>query len=108
MLQRLQRDMNRLLDDYTPGHVFPAVNVWSNEELALVTAEVPGVAPERLNLTVENGVLTLKGIREETPESETVSYHRRERARGGIFPFHPHPVRCGPGPGKGRSQKRRR
>lgn len=42
------------------------------------TADLPGIAPEGLNVTVENGVLTLEARRAETvPEGATIRYSER-------------------------------
>jgi hypothetical protein len=50
-MARLHREMNRLFDAFSlaggrtaPG--YPEMNVWTNEEGALVTAELPGDNPE--------------------------------------------------------------
>jgi HSP20 family protein len=62
--------------------VFPALNIYENEEALTVTAEVPGVGPEDLHIEVEDNNLILRGERKITHEDETVSYHRREREAG--------------------------
>jgi HSP20 family protein len=65
---------------------YPALNVWSNEEGLLVTAEVPGVSPEEIEVNVIGETLTLSGMRkpEELPDGlkEGVRYHRQERGSG--------------------------
>ena len=50
-MDRMQREMNRLFDGYTPMRLrrapaYPAMNVWANENGLKVTAEVPGVDPQ--------------------------------------------------------------
>ena len=61
---------------------YPAMNVWTNEDGAVVTAELPGVEPDNINIAVTGDTLTLKGSR--TPEElkEGEQYHRRERGHG--------------------------
>ena len=90
-MDRLQREMNRLFEDYSPMRArsapsYPALNVWSNEEGLLVTAEVPGVSPEDIEVNVIGETLTLSGVRkpEELPAGlkEGVRYHRQERGYG--------------------------
>ena len=62
--------------------VFPPVNIFRNASGdAVIRAELPGVKPESLSVTVERRRLTLSG--ERTPEApENGGYHRRERAWG--------------------------
>ena len=57
------------------------MNVWTNEEGAVVTAELPGVAPEDIDISVINETLTVTGARQ-PEEVEGATYHRRERSQG--------------------------
>lgn len=80
---RLQREMNRIMDNYTPSTAaaFPALNVWAGEERVLVTAELPGVDPDGLDISIVGDTLTLSGERPLEQENN-VKYHRRERWHG--------------------------
>lgn len=83
-MQRLQREMNRLFSGATElyAHDFPAVNVWRGEDGAIVTAEVPGIESEKLDISVVGDSLTLSGSREIDPLKQGESYHRQERTYG--------------------------
>jgi len=84
-LQDMHRRMSRLLADVTDsvlGTPFPPVNVWTNDEKAVVTAELPGVKKEDLNVSVERDVLTISGSREPERLQEGESYRRHERGHG--------------------------
>lgn len=83
-VQRLQREMNRLFSGATEvyAHDFPAVNVWRGENGAIVTAELPGIDPAKLDISVVGDSLTLTGIRELETLKEGESYHRQERTYG--------------------------
>ena len=86
-MDRLQREMNRLFEDYSPARMrsapsYPALNVWSNEEGLLVTAEVPGVSPEDIEVNVSGETLTLSGVRKPDELKEGARYHRQERGYG--------------------------
>jgi len=59
---------------------FPAVNVYESGEAYGLEAEVPGVAPEDLDLTVEGNVLTISGTRK--PDEFKGAFHRRELVTG--------------------------
>lgn len=83
-VQRLQKEMNRLFSGATElyAHDFPAVNVWRGEDGAIVTAELPGIDPAKLDISVVGDSLTLTGVRELEALKEGESYHRQERTYG--------------------------
>jgi len=83
-LANLQRQMNRLFDDYSSPQrrAFPAVNVYANSDEVLVTAELPGIKQEDVNLSIMNNALTLEGSRKHDAMKEGLSVHRRERVSG--------------------------
>jgi HSP20 family protein len=84
----MQRDMNRLMQSFPSfsgaqvAPSFPAINVWLSEEGAVVTAELPGVKPEDLDISVVGETLTLTGSRQPEELKEGEEYHRRERRFG--------------------------
>ena len=84
-LQSLQREMNRLFDGRDGGTAmsrFPALNVWGNGENIVVTAELPGVEVEDLDLSVVNNQLTIKGECKADKPAEDAVCHRNEREAG--------------------------
>jgi HSP20 family protein len=85
-MDRLQREMNRVFESfdrgYAPASGFPAVNVWMNEEGAVVTAELPGVNVADLEINVVGETLTLSGGRKPVELPKDAVYHRQERGMG--------------------------
>lgn len=83
-MQRLQNSLNRLLSASVPVQQaeFPAVNVWTSENGAVVRAEIPGVAPEDVDISLVNDTLTLRGSRNPEELKEGESRHRQERGYG--------------------------
>lgn len=86
-MDRLQREMNRLFADYSLNQrrvapSYPALNAWSNENGMMVTAEVPGVNSEDIDISVIGETLTLTGTRRPDDGGESVRYHRQERGYG--------------------------
>jgi HSP20 family protein len=87
-MERLRREMNQLLSEWprqarwgvAPG--YPAMNVWTAENSALVTAELPGVNLEDIEISVEDELLTVRGDRQPDALQESGTYHRRERRHG--------------------------
>ena len=90
---RLRNEMDQLFDDcFQPvsvfgpfaapwERVFPALNVWEDEQNLFAEAEVPGLSMEDVELTVVGNELTIQGKRSQD-EREGVTFHRRERVVG--------------------------
>ena len=86
-MDRLQSEMNRLFEVYYPNRVhqapaYPALNVWTSDEGLNVTAEIPGVRPEDIDISVVGDTLTLSGTRKPEELDENARYHRQERGYG--------------------------
>jgi HSP20 family protein len=85
----LEREVDRLLESVGVslqglrfGRQFPAINVYELGNELLLTAEVPGTRPDDLEVTVADGVLTLKGRRRQPDGVVDEQYRRQERLRG--------------------------
>lgn len=65
-----------------PREYLPAVDISEDDASYLVSADVPGLKPEDVNVTVENNVLTVSGERSFENRSEHAGYHRIERRYG--------------------------
>lgn len=91
----LRREMDRLFDDFSRGFGTPAlsggngllspkVDVAETEKGLELTAELPGVDQDDIELSLHDGVLTLKAEHQEEKEEkdEKKQYHLVERARG--------------------------
>jgi len=83
-LQRIQEEINRALGDQrgAPSAEFPPINIWRGPEGIIVTAEIPGVSLDAVDLTVHQNTLTIKGRREPEAKEPEASFHRRERTFG--------------------------
>ena len=82
-MRRLQDEVNRLFSSYqfAPAAAFPPVNAYANEDGIALSAQLPGVTQDDLDISVFRDTLTLRGRRQ--PEaSERRAYHRRERGHG--------------------------
>ena len=63
----------------------PAIDIKEEKDKFLIAADLPGVDPKNIEISVENNVLTLKGKREETREETKGSYYRMERTQGQFY-----------------------
>jgi HSP20 family protein len=75
----MNRLFNRAIDE---NKEYPAVNIWTNQESAVITAELPGYDPKDIGLSVVGGVLTISGKRVKQELKEGEQYHREERGAG--------------------------
>ncbi|MFP3869055.1 MAG: Hsp20/alpha crystallin family protein [Desulfobacteraceae bacterium] len=89
-LEQFRRQMDRLWED-TFGRepvlrwragVYPLLNISEDKDHLYVRAELPGVNPEDIEITLENNNLILRGERKVPEEQKGVDYHRREREVG--------------------------
>jgi HSP20 family protein len=87
----LRQAMDRLLEEsfIRPGRLWDGedaggleLDVMEKDDAFVVKASLPGVKPEDVNITVENGVLTISGEMREEQEPGEGRYYRRERRFG--------------------------
>jgi HSP20 family protein len=82
-LQRFQRDLDELFSGVSGTvHAFPPVNVFTNEDDAVITAELPGVEAGDIDITVHGDSITLSGKRKPLELKDNDAYIRRERILG--------------------------
>jgi HSP20 family protein len=55
--------------------------MWQGTDSAALTAELPGVDPADIDISVKNDIVTITGERKSAAGDDTV-WHRRERAWG--------------------------
>jgi len=64
------------------GSWMPAVDVYETSDTLVVSAELPGIDPKQVDVTVEDSTLTISGQRTFEQETEQQNYHRVERRYG--------------------------
>lgn len=60
----------------------PSVDISETDKEFVIKAEIPGVKKEDVKVTVENGMLTIKGERNMEKEEKGKKFHRIERSYG--------------------------
>jgi len=68
--------------ELTATNFIPAVDVYEDEHNITLTAELPGVNEKDVNISLENGVLTVSGERKMENEENKENFHRIERSYG--------------------------
>ena len=92
-LVSIRDEMNNLFDSFfsgwpeprkglLEGEWAPSIDVAETEDEITVTAELPGVKQEEVDITIADDVLTLKGEKKEEKEVKEKNYHRIERSYG--------------------------
>ena len=86
----LRREIDRLFDDTFGGNGgrsaatwTPVVDVRESQNELTLAFEMPGIAPDQIEVTTDNGVLTVRGEkREERKEGDDSQFHLVERSYG--------------------------
>jgi len=65
-----------------PGDWSPQVDIAETDKEFVIKAEIPEVKKEDVKVTVENGVLTIRGERKQETEEKGKKFHRVERHYG--------------------------
>ena len=84
-MDRLRREMNGLVSNYgraSGAATFPLLNAYDNNDNMVVTAELPGLTKEQVNITFSDGVLTISGKQEIPSRLREMTVIRKERSQG--------------------------
>jgi HSP20 family protein len=98
LLRRFHDDVNQLFGESQIGAAgngdqssivtsnwTPAVDIKEEEDRFVLEADIPGVDPKEIEITMDNGVLTIRGERKNESEEETNGYKRVERSYGSFY-----------------------
>jgi HSP20 family protein len=94
-MRRLQSDIDQLFDGTWPRmgdassarratpetRTYPPVNLWLGDSSVVVTAELPGLDSDDVDLTIRENMLTIQGTRKAL-DAEHADWHRQERVTG--------------------------
>jgi HSP20 family protein len=91
LLNQLQRELERSQNDKSgEGSIAtaewaPAVDIKEVVDKFVILADIPGVKPEDIEVSMEAGVLTVKGVKESEVKTEKEGYKRVERTYGSFY-----------------------
>ncbi len=63
----------------------PAIDMYEDKDNVIVEAQLAGIDPENVDVSIENDVLTVKGEGEKKNEVEDKNYYRKEIRRGSFY-----------------------
>ncbi len=85
-LNQLHRELTRVFDEepasYESGSWVPQVDIKEAADSYRVVADIPGVAPNDVEITLDRNLLTIRGSRSTESETEEGGFKRRERTSG--------------------------
>lgn len=81
-VDRLFRQVNLTFPALRLGRQYPPINLYELDDEFLLTAELPGIRTEDLELTIAGGILTIKGKRNDAEGIPDEKFRRHERFRG--------------------------
>lgn len=92
LLDNLQREMSSLFQvpaatetNFSQEDWTPAVDIQENADNFIIHADLPGVKAADIEVTAENGLLTIKGVRDSNKVEEKDNYKRIERFSGSFM-----------------------
>jgi len=82
-------DFDKFFDDMPslPGHQHaftPALDIYQDKDNVIVETPLAGVDPEKVDISIEDGILKIEGKAEHKTEVDEKNYYRKE-VRGGSF-----------------------
>ena len=91
-------DMEKMFSEFMPtlpvgqkGYV-PAVDMYEEKDNVIVEAQLAGIDPDKVDISIENDVLCIKGESEKKSEVEDKNYYRKEIRRGSFYRTIPLPA----------------
>lgn len=82
LLSRFNRIFGEIEEGGLGAEWNPAVDINEEGDKYIVSADVPGVDPKDIEVTLDNNVLTISGRRESEKKEEKEGYRRVERSSG--------------------------
>ncbi|MCU0679297.1 MAG: Hsp20/alpha crystallin family protein [Planctomycetes bacterium] len=84
-------EMDKMFSDFTPmlrgdkGGFVPAIDMYEDADNVIVEAQMAGIDPDKVDVSIENDVLCIKGESEKKSEVEEKNYYRKEIRRGSFY-----------------------
>src|SRR3989304_6610221 len=72
----------RLVDLWGDSHKYPMLDMYDTKDNIVISASLPGVKPEEVDITVTGDLLTIKGEFKQEEETKGRNYVRQERRYG--------------------------
>ena len=85
-LDSIRSQVNAIFNELSDGQrPDMPIDVSETEQEVVVKASVPGIKPEELSVTIDHGVLAIKGEHKEEHEETQGTWHIHERRAGSVY-----------------------
>jgi HSP20 family protein len=91
-LERMTKDVDRLWDSFFEEHpvrseelwggLHPSIDLSETPDEFIVKAEIPGTDPKNIDISLNDGMMTIKGEKRQEKEEKKENYHFVERSYG--------------------------
>ncbi len=81
----LQHEIDRLLGNGSLPSLMPNIDVTENDKEIEVSAELPGLERKDVDISIEDGTLTIRGEKKLEEEKKDQNYHLTERSYGSFY-----------------------
>ncbi len=91
-MSSIQEEMNRMFDRFfrggdlseigTAGMWLPPIDLSETSDKITVKAEIPGMDPKEIDISIQGDTLIIKGEKKEEKEEKGKNYYRMERRYG--------------------------
>lgn len=92
-IEKISREMDKLFDSFfernlrrfkffEEDELIPLVDMSETDNDLILKVELPGIDPADINVSLSDGILTIKGMKKKGKDEETETYHILERSFG--------------------------
>ncbi len=74
-----------MLEPFEEMSSIPAIDMYEDKDNVIVETQLAGIDPEKVDISIENDVLSIKGEAEKTSEIDEKNYYRKEIRRGSFY-----------------------
>jgi HSP20 family protein len=84
-------DMDKMMSEMLPavrGNQYgftPALDMYEDKDNVVIETQLGGIDPEKVDISIENNILTIKGESEKKSEIDEKNYYRKEIRRGSFY-----------------------
>ncbi|NLZ74346.1 Hsp20/alpha crystallin family protein [Candidatus Falkowbacteria bacterium] len=92
-------DMDKMFESMLPAvrsnqfGFTPAIDIYEDKDNIIVETQLAGIDPEKVDISIENNVLTVKGESQKKSEVEDKNYYRKEIRSGAFYRQIPLPTK---------------
>lgn len=92
-------DMDKMFESMLPAvrsnqfGFTPAIDIYEDKDNIIIETQLAGIDPEKVDISIENNVLTVKGESQKKSEVEDKNYYRKEIRSGAFYRQIPLPTK---------------